>query len=619
MKVDQLLTAAQRAEATGQISRAVQLCNMALAQEPDAVPALLLLGSIAARFGRVDEAVTNLRRAVSVDPNCYDGLRWLATLLIGKDGGTEAEEFGRHVVALRPKAADAHACLGLAALGSGNNVLAIESFHAAILLNPEMAGAYHNLGVAFQRDEAFNEAIEAYQNAIRLKPSVFETYLHLGRSYLASEEPALAIKSAECALKINPNSVSAKRLLSEAKFNSVLSPEGEQTIQEMMVINPTSGFPYALLASLQQEKGDFEAANQSLNTSIELQPAQGLAYYLQAQNRNVQGDEAEMYERLEQMAAAKTLDPTERRYLHFALGKAFDDLKQFERAIHHFDLANGERASNQILPPSADSIQYAWRVRKTIEMLDSEFLSRFRDAGSSSAKPIFIVGMPRSGTTLLEQILSRHSAVGSAGELSFWRDRGRRIMSLSTETFHPDELFRGAQDYLALLQKQVGDTERVTDKFPSNYLYLGLLYLAFPNAKFIHAKRHPIDTCLSMYMRPFFTIHEMGRTRRRLVETYQLYLESMAHWRTLIPPSSLIEIDYESLVTHPEQIIPRLIGHCELDWEDACLHPEAATRRVQTFSKWQVRQPVYTTSVERWRNYEPWLGVFKELLSAQGS
>ena len=615
MKIANIIQAAQQAESTGHFGRAVELCNAALSVDPNCVDALLILGSMNIRQGSVADGEQLLRRAAIADPNSYDAARWLTTLLIGRDGGSEAVAFGQSAVRLRPHDAQAHAILGLAALGSGNHRLAITSFEIAIRLSPMMAGAYHNLGVAFQREEEFEEAIASFKKALELSPNVAETYLHLGRTYLANKQGDEALKCAEKALELNPNLASAIRLKTKASFAAVVGENGQFHLDKEILEHPESAFPQALKGSRLQELGDFEAAEKSLLRSISIEPNQGLAYYILAHNRKTRESDRALYEQIGRLAISPSLDKVQRQYACFALGKVHDDLGEYEKAIHYLDLANGQPDEKVTETQLHDADRHAWRVRQYIKIFTPDFMSRFDSVAIESGEPIFIFGMPRSGTTLIEQILSRHSSVGSGGEISFWRDSGRKIINLHSEEFHPDELTRAGHRYLELIRRIAPGKAHVTDKFPSNYVYLGLLHMVFPKAKFIHAKRHPIDICLSMYMRPFFEAQEDGRTRRRLVETYKLYEESIDHWRRVLPPGRFFDVQYEELVQNPESVSKALIAHCGLDWQEACLQPEAGDRRVITFSKWQVRQPVYTTSVERWRNYEPWLGVFRELLA----
>lgn len=614
MNTANLVRAARAAEAAGQVARSVQLCNQILFEQPHCVDALLILGSLAARQGRLKDALSFLKRAFDADSTCYDAARWLTTLLIGQNGGAEAVEFGHIAIRLRPNEAEAHVVLGLAAMGNGDTSLAIQSFERAIELNPAMSGAYHNLGVAYHREESFDEAIEAFGRAIKLSPNVAETYIHLGRSYLAKDMGDAALECAEKCLALNPKSTTARSLLSDATFTAVHGVNGERHIQKAIARDPNHGFPFALLGSRLQEQGKFQEAEESIKRSIELLPEQGFAYYLLTTNRKIVDTDRPTLLKIDELNRHPGLIAIERQYINFALGKAYDDLKDYEKAIYHFDLANGDSATGPASSKVARLDRHASRVHRFIQIFTDEFMDCFKSIGIESDRPIFIFGMPRSGTTLLEQILSRHSQVGAAGEQFFWRDSSRRTINLSSGILNTPELRKAGERYLELLASISPGKAHVTDKFPSNYVYLGLLNLIYPNAHFIHARRHPIDICLSIYMRPFVNMQEHGRTRVGIVESLRLYREAIQHWRKVLGPNGFIDVDYELLVQNQEDVSRKVVEYCGLEWEDACLSPQEGDRRVITFSKWQVRQPVYTTSVERWRNYEPWLGVFRELL-----
>ena len=222
--------------------------------------------------------------------------------------------------------------------------------------------------------------------------------------------------------------------------------------------------------------------------------------------------------------------------------------------------------------------------------------------------------MPRSGTTLTEQVVSSHPEVAGAGELDVLGplcDLPRDDYWSLTAT--PEATRRLADDYLATLRAFGPEAKRVTDKMPDNFLRLGLIHRVFPNATFIHCRRHPIDTALSILTTDFKTTDEYASDRGDLVFFIRQYERLMAHWRAVLPPDRFIEVDYEALVADPEPHTRRLIAACGLEWNEACLAPHLNTRKVDTASVWQVRQPIYRTSVERWRRYEPWLGELREL------
>jgi hypothetical protein len=241
------------------------------------------------------------------------------------------------------------------------------------------------------------------------------------------------------------------------------------------------------------------------------------------------------------------------------------------------------------------------------------FASRAKGS-SGSHLPVLIVGMPRSGSTLLEQILSSHPEIGSAGELFFWHPHGLEWGRAGLRHLNPQHLGAIGDDYVRLLRASAPNALRVIDKNLLNFQWLGLIWQAFPNARFIHCRRHPVDTCLSIYFTLFMLPQDYMSDRGDLAFCYRQYERLMGHWRRVLPPDRFIEVDYQALVEDREREARRLIAFCGLDWDDACLKHEANRRPVRTASVWQARQPIYRSSLERWRRYEPWLGELRQLL-----
>jgi hypothetical protein len=221
--------------------------------------------------------------------------------------------------------------------------------------------------------------------------------------------------------------------------------------------------------------------------------------------------------------------------------------------------------------------------------------------------------MMRSGTTLVEQILSNHPEVAAGGELKFWLRHYGDAVDLRNETF---DLPRCAEILAAYLDElsDIGPLCRlVTDKLPDNYRHLGLLNMLFPNARIIHCSRNPIDTCLSIYSQPFQQAPAYAHDKDDLAFAYREYMRFMDHWVATIPQDRIMTVSYERLVQDQEAMTRQILGFCDLEWHDACMSPESNRRPIHTSSHWQARQPVYRSSVERWRNYEPWLGALRDL------
>ena len=242
-----------------------------------------------------------------------------------------------------------------------------------------------------------------------------------------------------------------------------------------------------------------------------------------------------------------------------------------------------------------------------------------RDLGSPSELPALILGMPRSGTTLVEQIVSSHPEVRAGDELPFWNRAAEEFSRLGESESRKGFFSRVASDYEAALRAIAPAASRVTDKMPGNFLWIGLFHLAFPKARIIHCRRHPVDTCLSNYFTNFASPMPFTNDKEHLAFYYKCYRRLMAHWRAALPPGTMLDVDYEELVADRERMTRRMIGFLGLEWSDACLRPEDNPRIVRTASMWQARQPVYRSSTERWRRYEPWLGALAGLLDESGA
>ncbi|MCK4507344.1 MAG: sulfotransferase, partial [Desulfuromonadales bacterium] len=304
--------------------------------------------------------------------------------------------------------------------------------------------------------------------------------------------------------------------------------------------------------------------------------------------------------------------------LQFALGKSYDDIKEYDKAFPHF--IEGCRIKRSQFEYNADNQE---RTCKDIaEYFNEENISRLSGGTTPSDRPIFVLGMPRSGTTLVETILASHPAVYGAGELyDLLKVANQPKLGAKSEGFPismqgltADDVKEMGERYLVGLRKHNDDAKRVTDKMPANYMALGLIHLMLPEAKIVHVMRNPADICLSNFTKNFhnsqlhsYDLVEMGRN-------YVSYAKLMEHWRAVLPEGSFYEVQYEQLVTDPDKQSRSLVEYCGLEWNDACLTPHKTERGVKTASVTQVRQPVYTDSVERWRRYEKYLQPLLETL-----
>jgi len=326
--------------------------------------------------------------------------------------------------------------------------------------------------------------------------------------------------------------------------------------------------------------------------------------------RRVTRNDDGLLQQMEAALATPGLEATQRHRLHLAIGKAADDLGDYALAMQHFDAADAVRRGSN----SFDSAAFSTEIDRLIARCSPEWTAGAPELGSCDVTPVLIVGMPRSGTTLVEQIVSMHPEVGAGGELNFWNERGAAWHHTGAAGNEKPFLAKAAADYLKVLRAIAPTATRVTDKMPFNFLWAGLIHAAFPNAVIIHCRRASVDTALSIHQTHFHPSLAFPTGGAELVEYFRSYQRLIDHWRRVLPADRFIEVDYEDLTRAPEPVIRGIIAACGLAWHDACLFPESNPRAVKTPSKWQTRQPIYSSSIARWRRYEPWLGPLRALI-----
>jgi hypothetical protein len=312
--------------------------------------------------------------------------------------------------------------------------------------------------------------------------------------------------------------------------------------------------------------------------------------------------------------ASLPLPPRREVHLRFAFGKYFDDVADYEQAFASYRRAN-DLAKTGVA--AYDSIKHMRAIDRIVASHDRDWLSRTRLATHASPRPVFIVGMPRSGTTLAEQILASHADVYGAGELPFWSTAART--SDAARAGGENErliLERLSAEYTDELRRLAPDASRVVDKMPANFLYLGLIHAALPDSRIIHLKRNPLDTCLSIYFQNFGPGHSYANDLDDLGHYYAEYVRVMDHWRRHLPPEVMLEVSYEDLVRDTEHWSRRMLEFIGLPWDPSCLEFHLSKRPVTTLSKWQARQKITQASVARWRHYEHFLGPLRARLES---
>jgi len=539
----------------------------------------------------------------------------LATKLLNAGRPADAIAPLRDAGLLEPSNAIIQHDLGLACLEVGRTQDAVTALQRAVDSNPRYADAYFRLGIAFEKLGSMRSALAAYDQATKLLPSLTEAWFRAGALVftLGHRDEAIACfrRAAVTGGRSNFGRLGKARALVIEDRN----PEAEGVLRETLVADPTNAMAYDLLGNVLSELGRFNEARACFERTVALAPMLAGSYYDLVRCRPVTDSDKRLLQEMRSALATPELESQQRLRLHLAIGKAAEDLGDYALAMHHFDAADAVRRGSRPF----DSAAFCKEVDRLIARCTPEFLAQAHELGSSDATPVLIIGMPRSGTTLVEQIISMHPEVGAGGELNFWNERGAAWLQATASGgpgpfIFPEFLAKAAAEYLSVLHAIAPTASRVTDKMPFNFLWAGLIQVAFPQAITIHCRRAAVDTALSIHQTFFHPALAFPTGGPELVSYFQSYQRLMDHWRRVMPADRFIEVDYEELTRAPEPIIRRIIAACGLTWHDACLRPESNPRAVKTPSKWQTRQPIYRTSVERWRRYEPWLGPLRALV-----
>ena len=474
--------------------------------------------------------------------------------------------------------------------------------------------------VFLQQNGDFPGAEKIYRAILRQYPRHFQTLSNLGTVLLFSERLEEAVQVLRKALNQNPNSAVAHTLLARALHLLDRHAESLERATRATALDPASPDAHATMAQVLGDLGRYDEAEQALARAIALAPDQPRLYYYWGQIARWTANDPRLAT-LEALAGkAASLPIGQQAELQFARAKACADCGNPEQAFRH-QIEGGRLLRRIVRYDEASALR---EMADLCHAIDASWLARQQGAGDPSTLPVFIVGMPRSGTTLVEQILASHSRIRGLGERLDWPHAIARACGTPTvpaafaryaASWSGPELRRLGMRYLATVRREVPPhAERVTDKLPANFQFAGLIHAALPNARIIHVRRDPVDTCLSLFSilfaghaQPFsYDLGELGRY-------YRIYEKVMEHWRSVLPSGVMLELRYEDVVNDLEQQARRLVAHCGLAWDDACLAFHQTVRPVRTVSHAQARQPIYRTSVGKPR---PPLELLRPLLQA---
>jgi tetratricopeptide (TPR) repeat protein len=566
---------------------------------------LLVSMAQSARYAEMEAKALEL---LARDATC--GFVWKALSVALEAQGKDALAALEKAALLLPDDAEAHSNLGAALRRSGRLAEAEARYRRALVLRPQAAQVWSNLGNVLRDQGQFKEALTACERSIELNPGLAKS--HNGRGNALRDLGRLddAAASYRCALALDPRYADAYCNLGLVLRAQGRWVEAQQMGRHALEASPECAAALRLLGELSSDRGQFTAAEEYFRRALthETGCAEALAGLVRF--RRMRPEDGEWLEHA-QRVLDRGLKSRQEMCLRYAMGKYFDDLEEPEPAFEHYRRAN-ELA--QRLGAGHDREQVTRGIDRIIEVFDAQWSRSLEAAGDGSDRPVFIVGMPRSGTTLAQQILAAHPLVFGAGELSYWNDVASGYAAWTPG--EGDALRRLARGYLGVLEGLSSDARRVVDKMPGNFLYLGLIQRALPNARIIHLRRNPLDTCLSIYFQDFGSLHSYAHDLEDLAHYYRQYLRLMAHWRRVLPEESIWEVSYEQLVQDAEGTSRLMVKHVGLEWDESCLQFHASSGPLSTFSKWQARQRINTGSVERWRKYQRFLAPILPLAEA---
>lgn len=489
-------------------------------------------------------------------------------------------------------------------LARGAHAEAMECYQQLVNFDTRNALARNGLGIALAQLGRYDEAEEQLRRAIGIRAAFPEAQFNLaGVLQLAGryQESEMCLRRA---LKLKPVYLEARVSLGMCLALLNRLPEARDSYEKALRTAPRHAPALVGLGKIEALEGRFGEAESAYRRALEVEPAASYAWAALVWLRRMTPADSAWLKRAEEIAASGPA-PHDESTLRFAMGKYCDDVADFPRAFRNYQRAN---ELQRMRARTYDRQSHARFVDDLVRIYTSEALARPQAGASDSERPVFVVGMPRSGTSLVEQIIASHPAVHGAGELEFWLSAVRKHETVLRQGLPSDSLrSKLAADYLRILTAHSGEATRVIDKAPINSDYLGLIHSVFPRARFIYLRRDPIDTCLSCYFQQFSPTLNFAMDLADLADYYRQHRRLVTHWHTALPPGTLLEVPYAELVADQEKWSRTILEFVGLPWNERCLDFHKTERAVTTASVWQVRQKIYTTSVDRWRNYRKFI------------
>jgi len=608
--------------ARGDFARAIETTEQAIGLSPNAADLYRQCGDLYFKTRDLKKAIQNYRKADSLLPNDHHIKNNLAVAVRDSGSVEEAIRMFESIICENPDQALPLRNLGDTLRMRGDYSLAIDKYNQAARLDPKDATTQNSLGITSSMLGKLEEAISYFQRAVEINPSFPEAENNLANALSSARRYTEAIKHVGKAIRLRPDFANAHLTLGNIYK---LQGKNDQAISEYRLAaksDPKSAIVQQGLGSALTDAGHFSEAVTHLENALKLNPSLFVIYQnlmaLAVQDKYKFSDQ--QLEQIRRLISDDRLRATDAARLHFAMGSLLDKQTDYEGAMRHFQQAND--VQKQLLVSSENqfcSRNHAFHVDEIIQTFDTAFMSNAASSGFESERPVFVIGMPRSGTTLVEQIIASHPEARGMGERA---DIAQLSESLACSTglpypacvrkAHQKQLFTLATRYEQGVSELATGASRIVDKMPDNFLYLGLIAMLFPGAHIIHCSRNPLDVCLSCYRSDFGSV-TWAWTLEDIGHYFAEYHRLMTHWREVLP-LTIHDVTYEELVGQHRSEMENLIAACGLPWNDVCLEFYKGNRTVQTLSRVQVRQPIYGSSIGRWRHYEGFLEPLKAML-----
>jgi len=586
----------------GQLQQAQDVCQRILRKQQRA-DAILILGMIAHEQRDFEVAAERYQQFLAIEPN-HAQTHYYLGLVLNKLGHTElAVEHLNKSITLDANNAAAHNQLGDAYTLLRRWEEAAKAYQHVLAIQAEDVATTIKLGNVFLAAQLLTKAISLYERALTILPDNALLHRHLGASLHRMGETQRAISCFKQSLSLRPDYVGARIDLAQVLRRLGRAEEALVQLEEAIGLEPHDVDSHISLALTLRQLGQTDSAIERLEQFLSAKPNCGSAYY----HISMMKPRQELIPVVEKLVSDSKLPKNDAISCHFALGNLLDDSKSFDQAFSHYLTAN-----------TLEREKFDYDPRENIEVFDKlikvytkRFFQDKRQFGSVSELPVFIVGLPRSGTTLVEQIVSSHALVHGAGEIEALPGANLSVtQQLSYAKPSPEcmalidgkTIEKYSARYLEELELHCTVAERITDKLPGNFARIGFIRTLFPDARIIHCQRNPLDNCVSVFFH-CFTALQCSFDLKELGQFYRDYQRLMTHWQSLFP-GEILTVQYEDLVADQEKVSRRMIDHLGLEWDDNCLDFHNNERNVMTPSNVQVRQPMYTSSINRWHRYE---------------